>query len=499
MGKKEPSQEVDPHYLPLGARVGLWRVTGFRGRGAYGTLYRVERAGREIAGPFALKLAIYPRDPRFEHEAQLLSIIDSPHVPQFIDYGVWEHPSGAYPYLVMQLVDGVPLYDWAARRNPAEGQVFRLLAQVARALESTHAVGGLHRDVKGDNVLVRSADTWAFLTDFGAGHFRGAATLTSKLLPPGTPAYRSPEALAFVHAFRRHPTAHYPASTCDDLFALGVMAYRLVTDVYPPSPHLEEPSSEVWREGGPGPRPARELNPQVSPELDALISRLLALAPEERFNGEARLVAEALEQLAHRANSLTASPVFVWGYDHLPCVRSPEAVQLSAQRDAAARQELERREAGQKAGAATALEPRRRSAFAPAWAAAGVAAFLVLVLVLVTVKEPRGEPQSATSMGFRKDRSISVGDNAMSSANSTPAPESQGNSVARLARPLPEKPFPGQRQPPCAPRIETVLRGVCWVEISAKPPCGNVAYEWEGKCYMPSMPQGRQPTSNPPE
>jgi serine/threonine protein kinase len=459
----------------------------------------VEDVGRGAAGPFALKLAIYPRDPRFEHEAQLLSIIDSPYVPQFIAYGVWEHPSGAYPYLVMQLVDGVPLYDWAARRNPSEAQVVRLLAQVARGLESTHAVGGLHRDVKGDNVLVRGADTWAFLTDFGAGHFRGATTLTSKLLPPGTPAYRSPEALAFVHAFRRHPTAHYPASACDDLFALGVTAYRLVTDVYPPSPHLEEPGSEVWREGGPGPRPVRELNPQVSPELDALISRLLAWAPEERFNGQAQLAAEALEQLTHRANSRTASPLFVSGYDHLPCVRSPEAAQLSAQRDAAAMQELERRESQQKAGAAKALELRRRSVFAPAWAAAGAAVFLVLVLVLVTVQEPRGESQAATSMGSRKLRSVSVGDNAMSPASSTPAPEPQGNSVAKLARPLPEKPFPGQLQPPCTPRIETVLRGACWVEISAKPPCGNTAYEWEGKCYFPSMPQGRQPTSNPPE
>src|SRR5687768_15890808 len=208
----------------------------------------------------------------------------------------------------MQLLDGAPLYEWAARRNPSEAQVVKLLAQVARGLEATHAAGGLHRDVKGDNVLVRGADGWAFLTDFGAGHFRGAATLTSKLLPPGTPAYRSPEALAFVRAFRRHPAAHYPASTCDDLFALGVMAYRLVTDVYPPSPQLEEPGSEVWREDGAGPPPVRELNPSVSPELEALISRLLAWAPEERFNGQARLAAEALEQLAHRARSLAARP-----------------------------------------------------------------------------------------------------------------------------------------------------------------------------------------------
>ncbi len=138
MGKKETAAEVDPLYLPLGTRVGPWRVTGFRGRGAYGTLYRGERVGREAAGPVALKLAISPRDPRFEHEAQLLSIIDCPHVPQFLDDGVWEHPASAFPYLVMQWVDGVSLYDWAARRNPSEAQVVRLLAQMASPASGCH-------------------------------------------------------------------------------------------------------------------------------------------------------------------------------------------------------------------------------------------------------------------------------------------------------------------------------------------------------------------------
>ncbi len=62
-----------------------------------------------------------------------------------------------------------------------------------------------------------------------------------------------------------------------------MMAYRLVTDVYPPLPHPEEPGSEVWRAGGLGPQPPRLLNPRVSSELDAFIMRLLSLAPEKRF------------------------------------------------------------------------------------------------------------------------------------------------------------------------------------------------------------------------
>jgi hypothetical protein len=277
------------------------------------------------------------------------------------------------------------------------------------------------------------------------------------------------------------------------------MAYRLVTDEYPPSTHPEDPGSEVWREGGGGPRPPRELNPRVSRELDAFILRLLALAPEERFNGEVRKAAQALDQVSRHVRPLASSPLFTWGHDHLPRVRSPEAVQLAVQHDAKVRRALERRKAEEKARAATTAAQRRRSALAPAWAAAGVVALLVLVIVLVTERGPRGKHQAGARIGSHKNRSVSVGDSVMSPAISTPAAEPQSDSVPTLARPLPEKPFPGQRQPPCIPRIEAALRGVCWVVLDTKPPCGNNAYEWEGKCYIPSINLPRQPTSNPPK
>lgn len=71
----------------------------------------------------------------------------------------------------MEWVEGESLHEWAAWRNPTSRQVAGVLAQVSRALEATHAVEGLHRDVKGDNVLVRLADSRVFLMDFGAGDY----------------------------------------------------------------------------------------------------------------------------------------------------------------------------------------------------------------------------------------------------------------------------------------------------------------------------------------
>ncbi|WP_420718290.1 serine/threonine-protein kinase [Pyxidicoccus sp. MSG2] len=166
-----------------------------RGRGAYGAVYRAIGTERARSPVVALKLALHPRDGRFAREVELLSRIRHPNVPRLVGHGEWRDPAGtAYPYLAMEWVEGTSLYDWAREHRPSSRQVLSRLASLARALEATLAVGGVHRDVKGDNILVRKADGQVFLTDFGSGHYAGATTLTWPPFPPGTPAYRSPGA-----------------------------------------------------------------------------------------------------------------------------------------------------------------------------------------------------------------------------------------------------------------------------------------------------------------
>ncbi len=501
MGTQRTLLEVDPLCLPVGMRIGAWRVKGWRGRGGYGTLYRVEQEGHEEVGSFALKVAIYPGDERYAREAWLLSRIVSAHVPRLHAQGVWEHPSGAFPYLVMDWVEGETLYEWAGRRNPSSCQVLRLVAQGAWALAATHAAGGVHRDVKGDNVLVRP-DGRVFLTDFGAGHYRGAATLTSKLLPPGTPAYRSPEAWAFLSTFRRHPTVHYPASACDDLFALGVTAYRLVTDEYPPSTRPEDRGSEVWREGGPGPRPPRELNPRVSPELDALILRLLSPAPIERFQGSAREAVEALEEAAQGSGAEGEVPLFSVGHDQRPRWRSPGAVRLAAERDAAAREELALREAEERSRAVAGNPQAEPQGCVSVWGAEMAVALVGLLLAGLTVAWLFRGPEAAQVTSGRDSHEggvVAVGDSASTTPISTLAPMPAESRVPAVGQPLPEKPFPGQRTPPCTRNGEVELRGGCWYALrDATLPCREDAYEWKGACYLPSFPTRRQTTSQPP-
>ncbi|HLK99151.1 MAG TPA: serine/threonine-protein kinase [Myxococcaceae bacterium] len=505
MGTKRALQEVDPLCLPVGLKVGPWRVKGWRGRGAYGTLYCVEREGHEAEGEFALKVAIEPGDERFGREAELLSRITSGHVPRFREKGVWEHPAGAFPYVVMEWVEGEALYQWAGRRNPTSRQVLRLLAQVARALEATHAAEGVHRDVKGSNVLVRPGDGRAFLTDFGAGYYRGAATLTSRLLPPGTPAYRSPEAWAFVNAFLRHPTAHYPASTCDDLFALGVTAYRLVTDEYPPPTQPGESGSEVWREDGAGPRPPRELNSRVSPALNELILRLLAVAPVERFRGRATRAAEALEQAAEREGPEADELLFIWSDEHRPRWRSRGGARLAEEQDAAAREDQAQREEEARTRAQTGREQAPAQSFAPEWRLEMAVAFTALLAaaLLVAVQLRGQDVVSATSnRAVQKRSSVAVGDSASTTPSGTEAPGRANDKRQGVRAPLPDQPFPGQSKPPCKRSGEVEIRGGCWFRLDVKPPCKEEGkqevYLWKGACYGPAYSGGREPTSSPP-
>ncbi|MBN1208778.1 MAG: serine/threonine protein kinase, partial [Myxococcaceae bacterium] len=286
---------LSPAHLSPGTRVGDWLVVAWAGQGVHGAVYQAVPVDNPQAHPVALKLALLPRDPRFAREVELLSCTRHPSIPRLWDHGEWLHPGGAlYPFLVMDWVDGAPLYDWARQSNPSSQQVLRWLSHLARALQAVHSQGGVHRDVKGDNVLVRRSDSRALLTDFGSGRYPDAATLTPDILPPGTPAYRSPEACLFELQHFREPTARYCAQQADDLYSLGVTAYRLVTGLYP---ELAEPSQDeagLWHlQGLASPAPLL-LNPRVAPRLNALILRMLSVRPEQR--GTAAELAEALEQ-----------------------------------------------------------------------------------------------------------------------------------------------------------------------------------------------------------
>jgi serine/threonine protein kinase len=462
--------DLHPAFLQPGMRVGPWRVVSRRGRGTYGVVYRAVKDGHEHEGLVALKIAVTEWDERYERELELLSRVHHPSVPRPRDSGTWTSPGGRiYPYIVMEWVEGMPLYEWAAAHNPSSSDVIRLLAQIAWALDATHAAGGVHRDVKGDNVLVKKDADRAVLTDFGAGHPTGAETLASWPLPPGTPAYRSPEAWQFAQRNGRRPKAHYASQPTDDLFALGVTAYRLVTERYPPPTEPSMKGAEVWHVEGEQLRPPRELNAQVAPQLDALIMKMLAVDPRER--GSARELAEALEKV-HAIVQQDAAPRVIQG-------------RLEGEEPRRTQPVTQKRRPPQ---------PERNKGWL--WLTLAIAA-IVLPLAMKSPRfesgawEPTEESRLARVEATDGDRgdagAVGVGGGTLTSAVAIDTPVMY-RSVS--GGEFPKPPLPGQRRPPCPGAIE--IQGGCWMKNDASPPdCPEIAYEWRGGCYVPVLSKPR--------
>ncbi len=243
--------------LPADTLIGPWRLLAHLNSGAFGRVYLSVLAQQPDSPLYALKLARHVGDARFEREAALLSRLQHLGVPKLHSSGTYFDEQGRpFPYLVMHYVFGEDLYEWPRRNRLTSRAVLRLLAQVARVLEATHQ-HGVHRDVKGDNVRV-SVEGAATLLDFGACWYPGARPLTNGPVPPGTEPYRSPQIVRFRYKHRRSRGARYRFTPADDLYALGVMGYYLVTGSYPPPATDPECRDDPRRV-----RPERRLRPSA--------------------------------------------------------------------------------------------------------------------------------------------------------------------------------------------------------------------------------------------
>ena len=256
-------------------------ITGFTlhqelGRGGMGVVYQAtdQHLGRPVAVKMLLAGVADPvRLERFKVESAALAKLSHPHILTVYQAGL---TTQGQPFLVTELVPGGSLAQKIAHQPQDPEDSARLLLVLARAVQAAHQAGILHRDLKPGNVLLAPAASepalncvwgWPKLADFGLAKFLEAdhpgATRTGQIM--GSPPYMAPEQVIGDTA------AIGPAT---DIYGLGAILYELLTG-RPPYPNFFRDKLPV---------PPRELRPELSPALEGICLKCLALAPQERYS-----------------------------------------------------------------------------------------------------------------------------------------------------------------------------------------------------------------------
>ena len=186
--------------LLSGSMIGPYKVLEQIGEGGYGVVYLAEQRA-PMTRRVALKVIKLGMDTkqviaRFEAERQALAMMEHENIARVLDAGAT--PSGR-PYFVMELVRGVPITEYCAKRRLPTRERLELFMQVCRAVQHAHQKGVIHRDLKPNNILVTLHDGVPVpkVIDFGIAKATHVP-LTEKTLFTsfhqfvGTPAYTSP-------------------------------------------------------------------------------------------------------------------------------------------------------------------------------------------------------------------------------------------------------------------------------------------------------------------
>ncbi len=257
--------------LHSGDHLDHYRIESLVARSGMASIFRATdlRNGR----PVAIKIP-HPEmesDPvlfeRFEREGEIGEKMDHPGVMK-----VFPESGRSRVYMVMEWVDGRLLREilHAQKKLPIERAV-RLAIAISDALDYIHRNGVVHRDLKPENIMVDEQDNIK-LIDFGIAGRTGARRLTFGKLSQvmGTPDYISPEQVKGKRGDGR-----------SDIYSLGAMLYEMLTG-QPPFTG-QNPFAIMNDRLLNNPVPPRELNPEISPQLQEVIYRALEREPQNRY------------------------------------------------------------------------------------------------------------------------------------------------------------------------------------------------------------------------
>jgi eukaryotic-like serine/threonine-protein kinase len=267
---------------------GRYRILRKLGAGGMANVYLAE--DEELGRRVAIKILNerYANDElfieRFRREAKSAAALSHPNIVSIYDRGQAEDTY----YIAMEVIEGRSLKELILTRGPLPvGHAIAYTLEILEALRFAHRHGIIHRDVKPHNILIGER---LKVTDFGIAR-AGASQMTEAGSIMGTAQYLSPEQARGA-----------PVTASSDLYSVGIVLYEMLTGKVPFSgdsaieiamKHLNEP-----------PRPPSKIRPEISEELDQVVLRALAKAPEDRYQS-----AEEFAEDLHRVEAgLPISP-----------------------------------------------------------------------------------------------------------------------------------------------------------------------------------------------
>jgi serine/threonine-protein kinase len=274
-----------------GQSIGRYRLTRELGRGAMGQVFLAEDT---VLGQAVCLKLLHPHYlhhaeavARFTRELVLARRISHPGVCRLYDL----HEDGGQRFITMEFIEGAPLKSLVGRGASVigVGRALRLVRNLCLGLAAAHDKGVVHRDLKPGNIMVRAGtDDDVCILDFGiaAADDTAAQGLTRPGIALGTRLYIAPEVWA-----------GQPATARSDLFAVGVILFRLLTGEMPWAGG-EDDLDVLDRMRRESPRRVSSLRPEVGPAVDALLARALAVDPAARIPDAHAFVAALDDALA---------------------------------------------------------------------------------------------------------------------------------------------------------------------------------------------------------